>query len=401
MPIEYKGGTKLLNYSISVFIDTNIFIEAKYDFSSKGIFSTLNKYISDGKIRLFISNIVENEVKKHLNEDAAILCNFFKDARTNVLKKFSSNILDDTSVANLFKKLEKDALKSEMVLLFDKFIEESKATVLDNIGVDCNQIVSDYFSGTPPFETKDSKKYEFPDAIMAAKLKILFNVENPIYIISNDNGFRSSLNDEKGFNTFESLKEVFNLINKETKIYEDITSFILNSDTHNLICAMLTENLNNKDIDVDGLDCDRKGICEGYDYVEVYIDDISQVDFEFGSVDDITENTVNITLSCTSSITAICSYLDESNSAWDSEEDEYIYAEWGSIEEKHQPNFDCEVIFSINRESEGVNFEIGSIHFNISLDQCTRVSRRYIESEDPAEVAKAEEMEALEEYYKH
>jgi hypothetical protein len=104
-----------------------------------------------------------------------------------------------------------------------------------------------------------------PDAIMAAKLKLLFNVENPIYIISKDSGFRTSLNKKKGFNTFESLKEVFNLINMETSIYEYITSFILIPDTHKLICNMLTEELNNKDIDVDGLDCDRKGLCEGYD----------------------------------------------------------------------------------------------------------------------------------------
>ena len=401
MPIEYKGGIKLLNYPISVFLDTNIFIGAKYDFSSKGIFSTLNKYISDGKIKLFISNIVEEEAKKHLNEDAVILCNSFKDARTNVLKKLSSNILDDTSVANLFKKLEKDELKSEMGLLFDKFIEESKAIVLDNSGVDCNQIVSDYFSGTLPFETKDGKKYEFPDAIMAAKLKLLFNVENPVYIVSNDSGFRTSLNKKNSFNTFESLKEVFNLINMETNIYEDITSFILNSDTHKLICNMFTEELNNKDIDIDGLDCDRKGLCEGYDYEEVCIDDISQVDFEFGSVDDITEDTVNITLSCKATITATCSYIDESNSAWDTEEDEYVFSEWASVEEKHQPNFDCEVSFSINRKGEEINFKIESIDFNILLDQWTRVSRQCIEPEDPAEVAKAEEKEAFEEYYKH
>ena len=401
MLIEYKGGIKLLNYPISIFLDTNIFMGAKYDFSSKGIFSTLNKYICDGKIRLFISNIVENEVKKHINEETEKLCSIFKNARTEVFKKFSANILDDTSVSYLFKRLEKDALKSEMVLHFDKFIKESKVTVIDNSDVDCNQIIFDYFSGNLPFETKDSKKYEFPDAIMAAKLKILFNAENPIYIISNDSGFRNSFNNQKGFNTFESLKEVFNLINMETKIYEDINSFILNSDTHNLICALLTKELNNKDINVDGLDCDRKGVCEGYNYEEVYIDDISQVDFDFSSVDDITEDTVSITLSCTASITATCSYLDESNSIWDSEEDEYIYAEWEKIEENHQPNFDCEVIFSINRESEDINFEIKSVDFNISLDKWTRVSRCYIESEYPDEVAIAEGMEALEEYHKH
>lgn len=391
----------MLNYPISIFIDTNIFINGKYDFSSKGIFSTLNKYINDGKIKLFISSIVENEVKKHLNDDAATLCNIFKDARSNILKKFSPDFLDNTSVDNLFKKIEKNSLKNEMVLIFDKFLEESKATIIDNTGVDCNQIVSDYFLGNPPFEKKDSKKYEFPDAIMAAKLKLLFNEENPLYIISNDYGFRSSFYNEKGFKTLESLKEVFNLINMETKIYDDITNLIVNPDTHNSISAMITEYLISKDVDLDGLDCDRKGICDGYDYDEVYIDKISQVDFEFSSVDDITENTVNVTLSCTAFITAICSYFDELNSAWDPEEGEYIFSEWVSIEEIHQPNFYCEAIFSINQKGGKTDYEIVTIDFNISLDQWTRISRRYIQTEDPAEVAKEEEMEALEEYYRH
>lgn len=48
-----------------------------------------------------------------------------------------------------------------------------------------------------------------------------------------------------------------------------------------------------------------------------------------------------------------------------------------------------------------MKFEFKSLHFDISLDQWTRVSRSYIEPEDPWEVAKAEEMETSEEYYRH
>ena len=391
----------MLTYPISVFLDTNIFINAKYDFSSKGNLYKLKKYINDGKISLFISDIVENEVKKHLNEDATKLCNFFKDARANVFKNFSFNMLEDTGISNLFEKIDKDALKRDLVTFFEKFLEESKVTILDNSGVDCNQIISDYFSSNPPFETKDSKKHEFPDAIMSAKLKLLFNVINPIYIISNDSGFRSSFSVEKGFNTFDSLKEVFNLINIETEIYENMTDYLSNQNTHNLICDMLKNELSNSLIDVNGLDCDRKGFCEGYDYEEVYIDEISQVDFVFSSVDEITEGTVSTTISCMASISAICSYLDEANSAWDSEEGEYVYTEWGHIEENHQPNFDCEVVFSICRQGKEINFGIESMDFSITLDQWTRISRRYIEPEDPAETAHAEYLEALEEYSKH
>ncbi|HBL07084.1 MAG TPA: hypothetical protein DDZ33_09215 [Clostridium sp.] len=391
----------MLKYPISVFVDTNIFINAKYDFSSKGSFNILTKYVNEDKIKLFISNIVESEVKKHINEDASKFYNIFKNARKEVLKKISLNLLEDTSISELFKEIEKDTLEIEMISFFDKFKADSKVIVLDSRGVDCNQIISDYFSSTPPFEQKDSKKHEFPDAIMAAKLKSLFNTENPICIISSDLGFRSSFEEEEGFTTFKSLKEVFDLINKETKIYKDMIGFIDNSDTHKFICNKLTEELNDKEIDVDGSDFDRKGVYGGYNYEEVYIDDISQVEFEFSSIDNITEDTVNITLSCKASITATCSYLDESNSAWDSEEDEYIYSEWGSIEEKHQPNFECEVIFSIIREDEDINFELKSIHFDISLDQNTRVERRDIEPVDPAEMAEVERMEALEEYYRH
>lgn len=391
----------MLKYPISVFIDTNIFISAKYDFSSKGNINRLIKYINENKIKLFISNIVESEVKKHINEEASKFYSTFKNARKEVLKKISPNLLEDTSISELFKEIEEDTLEIEMISFFDKFIKESNAIVLDSSGVDCNKVISDYFLSTPPFEQKDSKKHEFPDAIMAAKLKLLFNTENPIYIISSDLGFRSSFGEGEGFTAFKSLKEVFDLINKETKIYEDIIAFINNSETHKFICSKLTEELNDIEIDIDGLDYDRKGIYGGYNYEEVYIDDISEVDFEFSSIDDITEDTVNITLSCKASITATCSYLDECNSAWDSEEEEYIYSEWDSIEEKHQPNFECEVIFSIIREDEDMNFELKSIHSDISLDQRTRVERRYIEPVDPAEMAEAERMEALEEYYRH
>jgi len=48
----------LLDYPISVFLETNIFIGAKYDFSKKGIFNTLLKYIQEHKIKLYINTIV-------------------------------------------------------------------------------------------------------------------------------------------------------------------------------------------------------------------------------------------------------------------------------------------------------------------------------------------------------
>ena len=52
----------MLNHPISIFLDTNIFISQKYDFSDtkNSDFNNLVKMVNDGKIKLYISQIVEH-----------------------------------------------------------------------------------------------------------------------------------------------------------------------------------------------------------------------------------------------------------------------------------------------------------------------------------------------------
>ncbi|MCH4259481.1 MAG: hypothetical protein LKF87_11070 [Clostridium tyrobutyricum] len=73
------------------------------------------------------------------------------------------------------------------------------------------------------------------------------------------------------------------------------------------------------------MDYDGKGITEGFDYDEIYIEDVSNISFEFEFVDVIKENKISVTLSCKADISVNCSYLDTDNSVWDSEEKRYIY----------------------------------------------------------------------------
>ena len=238
---------------------------------------------------------------------------------------------------------------SKMLADFEIFLQDTNAVMLDCTNVDCNQIIYDYFEGNPPFANSDKKKFEFPDAIMIAKLKMVFSEENSVIVVSNDNKFREAIQDHNGIKTFESLKEVFDLINKEQeKTYTNIIQFLSQGSTHAELCKEIQVALENKNLDIDGLDCDRKGYCEGYDYEEVYIDSIENVDFEFKSVDEITVNTVKITVTATSLISAICSFFDIDNSIWDSEEKEYVYSEWISVYEKHEPKFESEFTFEID-----------------------------------------------------
>lgn len=394
----------MLKYPLAVFLDTNIFILAKYDFSDKGILNTFSNFVTAGKIKLYISSIVKGEVENHISDEISKIYNSFKKSRSSTFETVSENYLSQWEFSYLFNKTDKKQMLSKMLADFEIFLQDTNAVMLDCTNVDCNQIIYDYFEGNPPFANSDKKKFEFPDAIMIAKLKMVFSEENSVIVVSNDNKFREAIQDHNGIKTFESLKEVFDLINKEQeKTYTNIIQFLSQGSTHAELCKEIQVALENKNLDIDGLDCDRKGYCEGYDYEEVYIDSIENVDFEFKSVDEITVNTVKITVTATSLISAICSFFDIDNSIWDSEEKEYVYSEWISVYEKHEPKFESEFTFEIDNklEDEGISLELKTVDFDLTLNQNTRISREVIPSSDPAEDAKAEEMEAMEEYYRH
>ncbi|WP_339052755.1 PIN domain-containing protein [Fusobacterium animalis] len=165
----------MLNHPISIFLDTNIFISQKYDFSDtkNSDFNNLIKMVNDGKIKLYISQIVEHEVKKHIKEDIFEIFKEVKKSRNIILKKFSKNYSQTSVLSNLFSfyNLKKDDISEEIISKFDKFLKDSKASKLDCKDIDSQQIIVDYMDSNPPFENKEKKKYEFPDAFMIAKLK--------------------------------------------------------------------------------------------------------------------------------------------------------------------------------------------------------------------------------------
>lgn len=393
----------MLKYPISVFLDTNIFIATKYDFSYKGILNTLSNFVDDGKIKLCISSIVKGEVESHINNEFSKLYTIFKNSRSKVFESISEDYLNQWSFSYLFNRPNKKQMLDEVLNDFENFLRNTDADILDCTGVDCNQIILNYFAGNPPFDNKDKKKFEFPDAIMISKIKMVFNEHYPVFVVSSDVKFKEALHAHNGIRTFKSLKEVFDLINKEEKIYSDVINYLSQNYIHEKLCNGIQIALENETLDIDGLDYDRKGFCEGYDYDEVYTNSVDDVDFEFEYVDEITDDIVKVTVNTTALISASCYYLDIYNSIWDSEEKRYLYSEWINVEEQHNPKFECNLIFDIENEPDNnvVSFKLKNIRFDLVLNKYTRINREIVEPSDPEEDARAEMFDAMEEYYKH
>lgn len=391
----------MFNYPLSVFLDTNIFIECRYDLNENGILLNLKKLVNRNKVKIYISNIVVRETEKHIKSDISNAINELKKARKEISRHISPTIVKDTSLSTIFELPCQNTIEETALINFREFLEESKVIYLDNKGIDIDGILEDYFKGNAPFENKEAKKYEFPDAFIISKLKKEFNENKPVWVISSDQGFKNALDNELVFNNLSSINELLDMINKQDQMYDTIIQYIENKDVYKEICNNLKVKIESDYIEVNGLDCDRKGYCKGYEYSNTYITDVIVKNFHLNSVDDISEDIIYLTVLCKAKISVSCSYYDYDNSIWDSEEKEYMFLSEVEIEEEHEPEFECSLSLKVNHSDNNVELSLFDISYNLILDQFSRTKRSLVEPEDPRLDAEAEMMDALEEYYKH
>jgi hypothetical protein len=309
--------------------------------------------------------------------------------------------VEGTHLAEILELPLQATVEDKAINSFRRYLDVTKAIILDSVGINIDLILNDYFNGQAPFEQKEIKKHEFPDAIIAAKLKIEFSERNPLWIISSDEGFKKTFHEVRGFICLTSLKELFDVINRQDRMYNAVVQYLTDTDSRNSILEFIKEKLELMDFEVNGLDCDRKGLCEGYEYDETTITNISDIDYELSSVDEIKDTVVSVTLSCKAKILAYCSFDDYENSIWDSEEKEYIFLSTGEVEEEHEPIFECSLELRVSQEDDSIHFNPMNASVDIELDQYSRVSQNFINQEDDELVAKCDMADALEEYYRH
>lgn len=369
-----------MNYPISVFLDSNIFIASKYNTSESSQLGILRRHIKAGKIKLFLSNIVKREVEAHIDKDTENAVVHFEKALKAAKNCVALKSLEQTSLNLLLDVPNKECIKSEMRTQFEQYLKDCEANILDNQGIACEDILNDYFLCIAPFENNEKKKYEFPDAIIVAKLKKEFSEDKKLWVISDDDGFRKALYGNTQFQCLPRLQDLYDLINRDIGAYSEIMKYF-SYDTEQIKLTIMEE-LKSLDIEVDGTDYDRKGMIEGYEYDETNIEDISNLEVELDSVDEISESNAIVTVKCLADFYVHGSYYDFDNGIWDSEDKEYIFVPHYDVYEEHKANFYCELKLEFKEDTPDYQFCIESMDFDIKLDKFSRVNRTIGNSDD-------------------
>lgn len=365
----------MIKYPIYVTLDTNILDAANFDFNEKSTLQLLVNYVKKGKVKVVLSNIVVKEAEKHIAQRGVTVCSLMRKLRAEALKTATDYQIKQLGLGHILDlSTDKAEISQKSIDLLHKYIADLDAEILDTRKIDLDAIIDDYFEIRAPFQIGEKKRKEFPDAFIANQIRERFGREEMVAIISDDNGFKEACQPWNNHLFFSSLGALYGEMNKQEEFYAATKDFVIGQKS-NIESYLVQYIKNNVEIDVIGLSYDRKGITEGYDYTETYLNSLSDVTIGIHSVDEIDENKSIVTLKCESSFIMDCFYEDYENALWDSDEKDYIYVDTIGIREEHKANFACRI--EINRAEN--TFEI--LPFKIILGGDSRKERYEIEAD--------------------
>ena len=357
----------MIKYPLNVTIDSNIFDSNMYDFESGSNLQLLTNYVKKGKIKIYLSNIVINEISKHIKKHAYDVAATINKACKELRKEHSDCLLKSIGVERYLNKTNRNQLANKAQESLDDFLDTLNIKILNNndSNIDIDRIFEDYFEYNPPFEHSEKKRKEFPDAFIAAQIRNQFGQNEQLAIISNDNGFKNACNSGRNYLLFNSLNEFYDRLNREEEDYDEAVSTI-NSINADILADIKEKLLSNDCVIVNGLSVDKDGIESGHDYDETYVEFASDISAIVRSIDDMDGNHISATLLCTANIHVDCYYEDYDNAVWDPEDKEYIFLETKQIHEIHKARFGVRIDYSISKKRYHLS------NFNVYLGGDTR-----------------------------
>lgn len=190
----------------NVFIDTEFFVKAGLDFSSRTL-ESFQEICSNGELAHITTTIVVREVNgkisDHIQEALNSVNSFRRKAK---ILTHSSNTL----INGLFAPINQEQINQEGLQVFSDFLKYSKTKILDLNEVNADEIVKMYFEGKAPFQG-GKKKNEFPDAFNMLALRNYLSEKEEIYVVSEDSDLLEFCKANPRFIAIESLSKLLDL----------------------------------------------------------------------------------------------------------------------------------------------------------------------------------------------
>jgi PIN domain len=308
----------------NVFLDTEAFVDAGYNYESKRL-ATLRELAKQDRVHVFITDITLREIRAGLH-----------DAIDQAAAAKPPTILRNSrlpEVRNRVTGLDPVALEEELAAQLAAFIDACGMTILA-VGNECLPAVLDkYFDRRPPFGAGKNKA-EFPDALsIEALLAWCFANEAAMAVVSRDAGVRTCCSESGPLRGFETLSAFLDAVASEDKA---LSSFVRDSLEHisDDIDAAVLGAL--EEVSFHWLD--ENGEVERVEDAEVEWLDSAEII-------SLTPALVTIEFPARFIVTAVGSHFDSGSAAYDSEDGIYMFQD--VVDDSLRRGFDRRVAVDI------------------------------------------------------
>jgi len=295
--------------SRTVFIDTSIYVQNKYDVGSPK-FNTIQTLAAAGALELLTTDITNSEVESHISSDVDEAIGALNKAKKKaaVLRP----LVGEEQVSGIFASLDADALASAIRDRFRAFLSTSGAETLEASAQPAGPVFESYFAGHAPFGP-GKKKSEFPDAFVVSALEEKAKEQKQkALVVAQDPDFERTCEHSEHLVFVPSIRQLAELALQDEGLAVE-TAHIRFQRIADEIRGRVTDELEGRYMWLEDQDGEAS---------EVRVSDLT---LNPESVVSISEAQIIFSLQAHAWIDADISYLDPDSAVWDSETKTAIY----------------------------------------------------------------------------
>jgi hypothetical protein len=210
-----------MGLTTDIFLETQVFVTNNFDLR-RTAFKELVQLVKQDRVRVYLTTVTVGEVKKQIDERVRSAATVIDNIRKEVRILANSQIPETAARA---RHLDIKLTVAELISQFDKFIDETRAEIIDLENVDPGVVFEKYFSIQAPFERRKEKRNEFPDAFSIEALKLLRDQANiDLRVVTGDKGFKTAC-EVYGIPVLQTVEEFLDLEN--TRREEKVTAHVV------------------------------------------------------------------------------------------------------------------------------------------------------------------------------
>jgi len=176
-----------------VFLDTEVFVGKNFHYDHKD-FKALLGYAQAGTITLRLTEVHYREIQKKIRDRVADAKRALEPIRGT---KVHPNVVILRNAKHLgfggIFDFDGDSVVDELIVQFEKFLKDGNVQISPVAGLLVGPVLDKYFRSEPPFEKREEKKNEFPDAIgVAVAAEWCQANASKAYLVSGDKGVRKA-----------------------------------------------------------------------------------------------------------------------------------------------------------------------------------------------------------------